>query len=327
MRFVVYGAGAIGGVVGARLHQHGHDVTAIARGDHLEAVAAHGLQIHDPTGSQRVPLDVVGHPAAIDWRGDEVVLLCVKSQHTASVLHDLAAVAPDDVPVVCLQNGVNNEREALRRFPHVYGVMVALMAAHLQPGVVTAYYSPVTGVLDIGRYPDGVDETARSIAAAFEESTLASQARTDIMRWKWRKLIMNLSNAIGAATGRQFGTGLWERAAAEADACLAAAGIDAVPAAEDKARRDSVLTLGEVPGAPHPGSSSWQSLARHSPDIETDHLNGEIVLLGRLHGVPTPVNTTLQRLANELVASGGEPGSVPLEELERRIAAEERANT
>ena len=47
-----------------------------------------------------------------------------------------------------------------------------------------------------------------------------------------------------------------------------------------------------------PGASSWQSLARGTGSIEADYLNGEIVLLGRLHGVATPVNAALQRLAN-----------------------------
>lgn len=46
---------------------------------------------------------------------------------------------------------------------------------------------------------------------------------------------------------------------------------------------------------------------------ESDYLNGEVVLLGRLHGVPTPVNALLQRLANELARTGAPPGSVPAE--------------
>ena len=52
----------------------------------------------------------------------------------------------------------------------------------------------------------------------------------------------------------------------------------------------------EVHGAEHPGSSTWQSLQRGST-LETDFLNGEIVLLGRLHGIPTPVNADIQRRA------------------------------
>lgn len=62
-------------------------------------------------------------------------------------------------------------------------------------------------------------------------------------------------------------------------------------------------------------SSSWQSLARQSRSIETDYLNGEIVLLGRLHGVPTPVNDLLQRTARVAAREGISPGSMTVEAL------------
>jgi 2-dehydropantoate 2-reductase len=67
------------------------------------------------------------------------------------------------------------------------------------------------------------------------------------------------------------------------------------------------------------GGSSWQSLARGTGSIEADLLNGEIVLLGRLHGVVTPVNELLQVVANELAASGAPPGSMSEDELRARL--------
>ena len=67
------------------------------------------------------------------------------------------------------------------------------------------------------------------------------------------------------------------------------------------------------------GGSSWQSLARRPGSIESDYLNGEIVLLGRLHGVPTPVNTVLQRIANRLAVTGTPPVSMSLAEIEQEI--------
>jgi 2-dehydropantoate 2-reductase len=63
------------------------------------------------------------------------------------------------------------------------------------------------------------------------------------------------------------------------------------------------------------GGSSWQSLARHTGNIEADWLNGEIVLLGRVHQIPTPVNELLQATANRMAAQGSAPGSIPAEEL------------
>jgi 2-dehydropantoate 2-reductase len=70
-----------------------------------------------------------------------------------------------------------------------------------------------------------------------------------------------------------------------------------------------------VGGVPRPGSSQWQSLHRRTGTIEADYLNGEIVMLGRLHDVPTPVNALLRRLAHELVAGGRPPGAMSTDEL------------
>src|SRR5436190_4508202 len=198
MRFVVYGAGAIGGVIGGRLHEHGHDVVLVARGRHLRAIGDAGLRIESPDGTATLRIPAVGHPAELSLTEGDVVLLAVKSQDTGAALDALAAAAPPGVAVACAQNGVENERAALRLFPRVYGVHVMLPAAHLEPGVVQASSAPVTGLLDLGRYPRGADDTARRLSAALNASSFDSRAMTDVMRWKHRKLIMNLGNAVEA---------------------------------------------------------------------------------------------------------------------------------
>lgn len=106
MRFVVYGAGAIGSVVGARLHQSGHDVVLVARGRHLDALRDHGLFIENPDGAATVRLEAVGRPADARIGRDDVVLLARKSQQTSSALQELRAAAPSGVAVACTQNGV-----------------------------------------------------------------------------------------------------------------------------------------------------------------------------------------------------------------------------
>ncbi|NUU24463.1 MAG: ketopantoate reductase family protein, partial [Streptomycetaceae bacterium] len=75
--------------------------------------------------------------------------------------------------------------------------------------------------------------------------------------------------------------------------------------------------LAPLHGAPRGGGSSWQSLNRGTGTIEADYLNGEIALLGRLHGVPTPLNDLLQRLANTFARERRAPGSMPVGELVR----------
>ncbi len=323
-RFIVFGAGAVGGVAGARLFEAGHDVTLVARGAHREAIAAHGLTLRSPAGSVTLQIPVVADVAAAGARDDDVVLLAVKSQHTQAALSALrdTGAAP---AVVCLQNGVANERAALRLFERVYGVVVMCPTTHLKPGVVDACSAPVTGILDVGRAPRGVDDTARALAAALSASTFVSEPRADIMRWKWRKLIMNLGNAVQALCARDTperasaADALVARARAEGEAALRAAGVDAVSDAEDKARRGSLLRVQPIDGEPRAGGSTWQSLARGAHSIETDWLSGEVVLLGRLHDVPTPANALLVRLAADAARRGAAPGALDAAELLRAL--------
>ena len=322
MRFVVYGAGAVGGVIGARLHQHGHDVVLLARGEHLRAIVRSGLRIESPEEAATVRVPAFEHPSEVELREGDVVLLAVKSQDSGGVLASLASVAPEGIPVVCAQNGVENERAALRLFGDVYGVHVMLPAAHLEPGAVQASSAPVTGLLDVGRYPSGADETAHELAAAFAASTFDSRALADVMRWKHRKLIMNLGNAVEAllAPGPEQDE-IARRAEEEGEACLRAAGIDFASREEDRERRGDLLRLGTIGGRERGGGSSWQSLARGSGTIEADYLNGEIVMLGRLHGFPTPVNELLQRLANRWAAERRPPGSLSPAEFHRALGS------
>jgi 2-dehydropantoate 2-reductase len=308
-RVVVYGAGAIGGVIGSRLFTSGRDVVLIARGAHREAIARDGLRIESPAGARVERIPVVGAPSEIAWGGDELVLLTMKGQDTESALDALEAAAPPSIALACAQNGVENERLALRRFATVYSIVVQLPATHLQPGLVVEHSAPVPGSLDLGRYPGGVDEGAEELAAMLRGAGFSAEAFADISRWKYAKLLRNLNNSVQALFGTVDGAPeIRDRALAEALAALDAAGIEAVGDEEYDARHDRLITLGRVPGHPHTGGSSWQSLARGSGSIESNQLNGEIVLLGRLHGVPTPVNEALRRAAIDAVHADTPPG-------------------
>ena len=320
MRYIVYGAGAVGGAIGGRLAQHGHDVVLVARGAHLDALRQRGLELRSPEETVQLPVPAAGHPDEIDFGPDDVVLLTMKTQDTGVALRALAARAPVDLPIVCAQNGVENERLALRAFHRVYGMCVMLPATHLEPGVVEANGTPHTGILDLGCAPAGTDEVAAQVAADLSASMFSSVPVPDVMRWKYRKLVMNLGNALEAACGNAArGGALYQRARDEALACFAAAGIEAASEEEDRDRRSDLFRVKPVDGRRRQGGSSWQSLARGTGSIETDYLNGEIVLLGRQLGVPTPVNTTLQRLANRMAAAGQPPGSMSVEEVEALV--------
>jgi len=316
---VVYGTGAIGGVIAAQLRLGGFGVTAVARGDHLRAIRADGLKLVTQAGEHTVSLPAAANAGEVDWSTQPVVILAVKSHQTAAALDDLAAHAPADTAVFAAQNGVANEMAILRRFANVYGVTVMLPAAHLEPGVVVQQSHPLAGILDLGRYPCGTDAVADDVAAMLRASQFLSEVREDIMAWKHRKLIMNLGNGVTAV----FRPGpaadeLASRARAEAEDVLAAAGIPVVPADEDGRRRGSFLA-GRVRDDVH--GSTWQSVARGHTEVETDYFNGEIALQARLIGRSAPVNEYLQGVTADHARHARPPRSLDAAEALSHLAA------
>ena len=320
MRFIVYGVGAIGGTIAAKLALSGTSVTGIARGAQLDALRQNGILLRTPTGDVRAQFPVVADPTELTLTPDDVVFLCMKGQDTAAALQRLLTAGVTTQSIVCAQNGVANEREALRFFPNVYAMMVVLPATFITPGEVAAFGMPHAGLFDIGRYPAGSDDTAEAIATALNTAGFAAFARPDAMASKYGKLLLNLGNVLDAAAGdASSGSPLLKAARAEGEAVLKAAGITHGAGADDE-RRKTLMVPQPIPGAARIGSSSAQSLARGTGSIETDYLNGEIVLLGRLHGVPTPVNAGLCALGRRLVAERVKPGGLSLAEIEAIVA-------
>ena len=327
MRYVIYGAGGIGGGIGARLHQHGHEVILIARGEHLARILSEGLTVRTPDETFTARIPAVDHPSEITFRDNDVVLLTTKAQDSEAALNDLRDAAGPDIPVVCAQNGVDAERMAARRFSRVYAMLVMMPAVFLEPGEVILHGTPISAWLDAGRYPQGLDPLIEQVCADISASLMVSTPDPLPMRLKYAKLRSNLNNAMDALIGDESRRGpVVKHMIEEADSCFAAAGIDVASPEELRERRGGAFTQGDVPGYERPGASSWQGLAR-GRGVEADFLNGEIVLLGAQHGVPTPYNRAAQILANAAARIGAEPGSADESEivaLAERLAAEHR---
>jgi 2-dehydropantoate 2-reductase len=321
-RFVVVGAGAIGGVVGALLARAGLDMLLVARGEHGETIRRDGLLLQRPDHDEVVRVAVeLGGPQAVDFGAGDVVLLAVKSQDTEAAIRALAESASPETPVVCLQNGLENERVALRRFARVVAANVMVPASHTTPGVVVAHSGPFPGIIDVGRYPRGRDGVCEEVSSALRRAGFDSRADAEVMRWKHAKLRVNVGNAVRALCGPEpASTRLLAIVRDEALAVLAAARLDHTPPDEYAARRAGIVTPRAVPGAPRLGSSTAQSLARGTGSAEADYLNGEIALLGRLHGVPAPANALVCKVMREVARQLRPPGSVAEAELLRRIA-------
>ena len=151
MRFIVFGAGAIGGVVGAKLHQSGFEVALIARGAHYERDPRAWPDASSSRTERAVlQIPVADSPDGLDWGGEEVVMLTTKSQDTAAALDTLRGAAPASTPVVCPAERRRERadrpaavRERLRRGGDVPD---RAPRARDRPGL----RDPGTGVIDVG---------------------------------------------------------------------------------------------------------------------------------------------------------------------------------
>ena len=329
MRYMVLGAGAIGGTLGGHLHRTGREVVLIARPAHAAAIGARGLRL--VTGDAEYRLDVPAVDsvaAAAPFGGDDVLLLTCKAQHTAAALGELrAAGAPPTLPIVCCQNAIWNESHAQRVFPKVYGAVVFVPGFYLDPGEVINARVGHYGYLEIGRYPLGTDALCERMVEDLAAAGFAAAVNPAVMRAKGAKCLGNLANAVAAITGGQRGAEtLMARARDEARRVWRVAGIDFEESEEfDVRRKRRYRGSDRWPrnhGPPRSGGSSWQSLLRGAGSIESEFLNGEVVRLGRLLGIAAPCNEVLWRRAEEMARDGSQPGRYSIAELTRQAGPE-----
>lgn len=290
LHFAVLGAGAIGGTVGGLLHRTGLRTTLVARGAHLDRLRADGLWLRTPQWQARLDVPVADAvPADAD-----VVLLAVKSHQTRIALGEL----PRHLPVVCLQNGIGNEPIAQSLGHPTIGAMVWVPAVHLDPGEVRSHGAPIPGAIDVGPYTPDTAALADAVSAALTLAGFASRVSPDIMALKRAKLLTNLGNAVQAACG-EVPADVLAALQAEAQAIFAA---HALPVAPQRAVVERVaIESAPIDGAPRPGGSTWQSVARGQA-TETYALHAPLIALARQARVAYPVLRRLTHIGRGLEA-------------------------
>lgn len=336
-RYVIIGAGAVGGTIGARLALAGIDTVWVARGEHGRALRERGLTLMSPDDTDTVRAPVWLDPAEAELTEDDVLLVAVKTHQVADALSTWADVpvrmadgttstAGAALPVILATNGVAAEHIAHRWFARVIGMCVWAPTVNLEPGVVIARFSPTVAVLHCARVPAALTTDAdRELLAEMSHDWGATKmvvpTPDDVMPWKYRKLITNLGNVVQALLGPGAGArDITEAAEAEARRVIAAAGIEITDDETEAAVRKDGPRIAEVPGAPAElGGSTWQSLAKGRGSVETDYLNGEITAIANATGQVAPVNTLLAGLARHAAATGARPGDLSADQVRAEL--------
>ncbi len=328
-RYIILGAGAVGGALGGRLGLAGRDVVLVARGNHLAALREHGLRLRTPDEDVTHPVLGIGGPEEIELSGDDILILATKTHQANEALVTWAdapvyqnarpiGTAGERLPIFIALNGVAAEAMAHRYFRRVYGICVWMPVVHLRPGEVIIRSTPQSGMLHIGRVPaNDHDQTLQQVATDLVAANFDVPLPEDVMPWKYRKLISNIGNVFQALVARN---GDWRPLVADAEAearrVLDAAGIAYIGEEEEAAARAAGFTLKPVAGVDEfVGGSTWQSLQRGTGNIETDYLNGEIVMIAHRIGMEAPINEQLAILARRAATNGAKPGDINVDQL------------
>jgi len=329
MRFVICGAGAIGGVIGGQLAKAGKEVIFIEKlQDHGDALRQNGLQLRGVHGNHTLRIPVVTQASEIEFRPDDAIFLAVKSFHSDAACQELRQATPLELPIFCSQNGVRNEETAANYFQNVNGVMVLIGAKRLEPGVVV---QTGNGPVGVGTFPEGLSQSAQDVAAALDETDLPVYTTDQVAKHKWNKMLINLNNASMGLTGfasqearADAMARLWLADVYEEGArVLQAAGIEyegppGMGPIEERVRE--LRDLNFDPGVPEEDelkgrASLWQDLYHQRGEVEADYFNGEIVRLGWQYHVPTPYSSLLVDLIKDMAAARELPGKYTIEQL------------
>ena len=324
MSFAIYGAGAIGAFLGAKLALAGEEVALIARGPHLRAMQAQGIQVRSPQGDFQVHVAVTDDPKTIG--PVDFVFLTVKAHSLTGIAPQVTSLLGPDTAVVSAQNGIPwwyfQRHGGPWEGTHLESVDPAgVISRAIQPSRIigcVVYPSAVIaepGVIDhiegdrfsIGELDGSTSERCRRLSGALIKAGLRCPIRPRIRHDLWVKLLGNVAfnplSALTRSTMVEIATHPEARVVAqaimaEADAVARALGVEVPVTIEQR------LSGGEKVG--HHKTSMLQDVEGTKP-LELESIVGAVVELGDKLGIPMPHTRTIYACAKLLCTSVTNP--------------------
>jgi 2-dehydropantoate 2-reductase len=298
MKFVIAGAGGVGGYIGVRLAEAGHEVAWLVRGRSLAALREKGIVLKAPQGEVKLGPQKASEGAA-DLGAADAVIVTVK-------LYDLEALAPLLAPaagagtaIVPLQNGVEAHTMLAKALPGTRPLKgtVSIKSSLASPGIVDAkseFCRMRFGEAD-GKASARTERLAETMSAAIGVSAVATpEIELDL----WKKFVMLTSFSATSCLARAPIGRVLDDPGAHAFALDAAEEASAVGRARGvKLPADIVeTTLKQVVGMPRDGKPSMLEDLEAGRRLELPWLSGAVVRLGKEAGVPTPLHTMACRV-------------------------------
>lgn len=310
-RVLIFGAGSIGAVYAFVLSRAipASKIVTVCRGNYEHALK-NGFTIHSSKWGENLKV----HPVVVHSVSDAVdpeapfdyVIVTSKSLPTTPSIPELIEPAiSSGTTIVLIQNGIAIEEPYAKLFPnnHLLSTVVYLPATQISPGVVQ---HKEIELLHIGSYPASAGtESATRLAELLGDAGATAKVHEDVQFERWSKLLINASwNPMCAlsrsrdvqilrssAEAEEFVRDVMLEIAAVANAC-GYKGIDAALVDYQLGR----ATIRDLPGV----EPSMMADAMAGRNMEVDAIVGNVVKLGREHGVKTPLLRTIHILANAL---------------------------
>ena len=326
MRTLIWGAGAIGGTLGAYLARAGYDVTMVdTAADHVDAIATRGLQVTGPIDdfTVRVPAFT---PETIAGTWDEIIL-ATKAHHTDVAVRALLPHLGAAGAVVSAQNGLNELAIAEVVGPkRTIGAFVNFGADYIDPGVI--HYGG-RGAVVVGEIDGGITPRVIAIREAWHHLSPSAIVTSNIWGYLWGKEAYGAMLFATALTNESIADALalpayrplYLALAREALAVAAArsvrpeafdgfdpsAYLPTAPAGAAESSLDALVAHNRRSAKSHSGV--WRDLAVRKRPTEVDAQLGIVVSLGAVAGVPTPLTARLVALIHD-VERGARPQSL-----------------
>ncbi|MHA1827215.1 MAG: ketopantoate reductase family protein [Candidatus Heimdallarchaeaceae archaeon] len=314
LRFLIYGAGAIGGSIGGWLAKVYPHVTLLARGGHAHVMQKKGLLLHQHRNLQldRIPVNVI--ETLNEGANFNVVILAVKNYQLEEAAQDIKNKLGSEVIIVALQNGVKNQEVLKKYFKKVIYGVVCYNAWILEPGHIV-YQSQ--GPIILGTTSNRLEYSIEEIHGIFNYGVKTSI--TDRLQDAVHcKIVLNLTNALFTLTGLNYVKSVNYRDLAFLTAEILNEGIKVISIAGYKEHKlgnlptwKTIKLTKKVPTflrtwifkmkASHSFMNSMMQdvIQKRRNVTELDTLNGYILELAKKHDVQTPYNQSLFDLCRE----------------------------
>lgn len=297
MNILVLGSGGVGGYYGGLLSKQGHDVTFIARGEHLKAIQASGLQVKSIHGDFTVsPARATDDPASV--AEPDLILFCVKTYSTDEGVRAIKPVVGRDTTVLSLQNGIDAPERIGKALgmEHMIGGATWISSAVASPGLIkqmSEFRRVVIGELNGQKTP-----RVEAIYQAFKDTGITAELSEDILKVMWSKFVfITAASSFGSLTRLPIGAyrsvpetrALITQLLGEADAVARRQGVDLDA---DIIQKTMAFIDNNGPNI----KPSMQLDVEAGRRTELDSLVGVVGRKGRELGVPTPLADAIYAL-------------------------------